>query len=340
MSSARQLPIAAARPSRATWPWQHTKPWTVNYLAWDHATARQAIVVLPREWGPNHHPHALPLVISPHGRNNHALNNARGYWQNLPAAGPFALVCPDGLARAHSAQTDPVDLPPNPSLFTYGNVGHVHDLARMPKIVEATLPWLRLQRDRVYVLGSSMGGQETLLLAARYPNALSGGHGKLAGAAAFDATCDLAVQCGYLTNHNPGVAANMIEEVGRRPASTRGWNLEARYFNRKRRRQETIGSLLAQLPKGQAAWNQRSALSFTRKLASLPFPLRLYWSTEDVIVGNQQRDQTGKLFTAIERLAPNAHVTPIRGQWAHSHEFFPGKQLGAALAAFGLISQV
>jgi len=336
-----ELPTTgSARASRAAWPWKQTKPWTVNYLAWDHHTARQAIVVLPRAWGPKHHPHPLPLVISPHGRNNFALNNARGYWQNLPAAGPFALVCPDGLARAHSAQTAHVDLPPNPSLFTYGNVGHVHDLARMPQIVEATLPWLELRRDRVYVLGSSMGGQETLLLAARYPKALAGGHGKLAGAAAFDSPCALAVQCGYLTHHRPGVAANMIEEVGTRPASTRGWNLDARYFNRKARRQKTIGSLLAALPKGQAAWNARSALSFTGKLASLPFPLRLYWSTEDVVVGNQERDQTGKLFAAIEARAPHAHVTPIRGQWAHSHEFFPGKQLGAALAAFGVISQV
>ena len=93
-----------------------------------------------------------------------------------------------GRARARAQrQTVHVDLPPNPSLFTYGNVGHVHDLARMPQIVEATLPWLELQRDRIYVLGSSMGGQETLLLAARYPKALAGGHGKLAGAAAFDA---------------------------------------------------------------------------------------------------------------------------------------------------------
>ena len=132
----------------------------------------------------------------------------------------------------------------------------------------------------------------------------------------------------------------MIEEVGTRPASMRGWNLDARYFNRKARRQKTIGSLLAELPKGQAAWNARSALSFTRKLASLPFPLRLYWSTEDVVVGNQERDQTGKLFAAIEARAPHANVTPIRGQWAHSHEFFPGKQLGAALTAFGLISQL
>lgn len=332
--------MTTARPSRGAWPWQHVTPWTVKYLAWDGVTARQAIVVLPLAWGPKHHPHPLPLVISPHGRNNHALNNARGYWQNLPAAGPFALVCPDGLARAHSAKTDPEDAPPNPSLFTYGNVGHVHDLARMPQIVEATLPWLELELTKIYVLGSSMGGQETLLLAARYPKALAGGHGRLAGAAAFDAPCDLAVQCGYLTNHRSDVAADMIEEVGTHPASVAGWNLDARYFNRKARRQETIGSLLARLPKSQAAWNERSALRFARTLASLPFPLRLYWSTEDIVVGNQERDQTGKLYAAIEKIAPRANVTPIRGQWAHSHEFFPGKQLGAALAAFGLISEV
>src|SRR3954464_6762861 len=246
--------VRPATPSRAAWPWKQTKPWTVKYLAWDHVTARQAIGGLPGPRGPRPPPHPLPLVISPHGRNNFALTNARVYWQNLPAAGPFALVCPDGLARAHSAATTHVALPPNPSLFTYGNVGHVHDLARMPQIVEATLPWLELQRDRIYVLGSSMGGQETLLLAARYPKALAGGHRKLAGAAAFDAVCDLAVQCGYLTHHRPGVSANMIEEVGTRPASVRGWNLDARYFNRKERRQKTIGSLLAELPKGQAAW--------------------------------------------------------------------------------------
>jgi hypothetical protein len=72
----------------------------------------------------------------------------------------------------------------------------------------------------------------------------------------------------------------------------------------------------------------------------LPFPLRLYWSTEDVVVGNQQRVQTGKLFTAIVRLAPTAHGTPIRGQCAHSNEYYPGKKLGAALAAYNLISQL
>ena len=316
------------------------KPWTVTYLGWDGVTPRQAIIVLPREWGPNYHPHPLPLVISPHGRNNFALNNARGYWQNAPAAGPFALVCPDGLSRARSAATDPEDLPPNPSLFTYGNVGQIDDLARMPHIVDATLPWLQLALDRVYVMGSSMGGQETLLLAARFPKALVGGHGRLAGAAAFDAPCDLATQCGYLTHHRPSVAVNMIEEVGARPASVQSWNLEAGYLNRKTKRSSTIGALLDELPTSQREWNKRSALSFARQLASLPFPLRLYWSTADIVVGNQERDQTGKLRARIERLNPRANVAAIRGTWAHSYEFFPGKKLGDALRAFDLVAQV
>jgi hypothetical protein len=35
----------------------------------------------------------------------------------------------------------------------------------------------------------------------------------------------------------------------------------------------------------------------------LPFPLRLCRSTEEIVVGNHERDETGKLFAAIERLA-------------------------------------
>src|SRR5262249_19221096 len=189
------------------------------------------------------------------------------------AAGPFALVCPDGLARARSAATDPEDVPPNPSLFTYGNEGQIRDLARMPHIVDATLPWLELDRSRIYVMGSSMGGPETLLLAARFPKGLVGGFGRLAGAAAFDAPCDLARQCGYLTNHRPTVAKTMIEEVGTRPASVQGWKLDAVFLNRKTKRSSTIGALPAVLPKRQPEGNKRSALNFARHLAPLPFPL-------------------------------------------------------------------
>ncbi len=55
----------------------------------------------------------------------------------------------------------------------------------MPDFATKALPWLRIDRSRIYALGSSMGGQETLLLVARHPDLL-------AGAAAMDSVTDLA----------------------------------------------------------------------------------------------------------------------------------------------------
>ena len=241
---------------------------------------REAVIVLPSGWGPAHQPHPLPLVISPHGRNNFGWGNAAHYWQDLPAEGPFALVCPDGLSRAHDKASDPLDQPPSdPSLFTYGYPRWIDDLARMPKIVQETLPWLQIDLERIYVLGSSMGGQETLLLAARYPRSLSGGTGRLAGAAAFDSTCDLATQCGYLTRlapahgaNPPGVAARMIEEINSRPANVRGFRQAADFYNAKLAKHMTIGQLLNELPRKQSLWDERSPLNYVAKLANLPVP--------------------------------------------------------------------
>jgi len=323
-----------------TWPWEAVKPWVVHYRAWDGRTQREAVVVLPRAWSPQHHPVRLPLVISPHGRRVSAWDNAARFWQNLPAEGPFALICPDGLARAHDAASDPHDRPPGASLFTYGYRRHIDDLAWMPTILAKRLPWLRIDWKRVFVIGSSMGGQETLLLAARYPNKLAGRNSRLAGAAAFDAPCDLARQCAHLTNRDPAVAARMLEEVGRRPASMRGWNREATYYNRKLRRHETIVRLAAALPREQEAWDARSPLHFANALGELPFPLRIYWSTKDVVVANQERDHSGKLYKRIKQLHPHANVVAIRGTWAHSREFVPSRELGRALVDLGLIGDV
>jgi hypothetical protein len=137
-----------------------------------------------------------------------------------------------------------------------------------------------------------LGGQETLLLAARYPGPLSAGTGRLAGAAAFDSTCDLSTQCAYLTNLTPGhgadppsVAARMIEEVGARPGSLRGFRQAATFFSSKLQRHMTIAQLLSELPQKKSLWDERSPLHHAGRLARLPFPLRLYWSSHDTIVG-------------------------------------------------------
>jgi pimeloyl-ACP methyl ester carboxylesterase len=333
-------------PVHSTWPFARTRPHTVPYRAWDGKTVREAVIVLPSGWDPTHQPHPLPLVISPHGRNNFGWRNAAHYWQELPAEGPFALVCPDGLSRAHDKASDPLDQPPpDPSLFTYGYRRYIDDLARMPKIVQETLPWLRIDLERIYALGSSMGGQETLLLAARYPGPLSAGTGRLVGAAAFDSPCDLPAQCAYLTHlpaaHGadpPGVAAKMLEEIGAKPRDVSGFMHAATFFNAKRKKHMTIGQLLSELPEDQSLWEERSPLHYVPQLSRLPFPLKLYWSSHDTIVGKQEADQSGKLFRRIMAANPAADVEQVTGLWAHSAEFVPGDSLSAALRTFELVT--
>lgn len=143
----------------------------VPYQAWD-GNQRQAYLVLPRWYGPKAHP-PIPLVISPHGRGIAARLNER-LWGGLPAFGPFAVVNPEGQGRRLT-------------LYSWGWRGQIDDLARMPDILEQALPWLKIDRHRLYAVGSSMGGQETLLLVARHPRLL-------AGASALDSATDMAAR--------------------------------------------------------------------------------------------------------------------------------------------------
>ena len=145
------------------------RAWTIHYTAHNGAD-REAVVLLPAGYGPDDNPE-IPVVISPHGRGATGRSNA-DFWGNLPAVGRFAVINPDGMGRSLKR-------------FSYGYAGQIDDLARMPELAEQALPWLRLDRSRVYALGSSMGGQETLLLVARHPELL-------AGAAAMDSVTDLA----------------------------------------------------------------------------------------------------------------------------------------------------
>src|SRR5581483_571321 len=112
----------------------HVRIWPIRYVAHD-GLVRKAYVVLPRWYGPSDHP-PLPLVISPHGRGVPAIDNVK-LWGNLPAAGRFALVAPEGQGRRLT-------------LYSWGDPGEIDDLARMPRIVTHALPWLRIDRHRIY----------------------------------------------------------------------------------------------------------------------------------------------------------------------------------------------
>jgi dipeptidyl aminopeptidase/acylaminoacyl peptidase len=272
----------------------------IHYRAHNGAR-RSAILLLPRWYTRRDNP-PLPLIISPHGRGVTARSNALN-WGALPASGLFAVINPSGQGRRLSRHS-------------WGFHGQVTDLARMPRILERTVPWLRIDRERIYAFGSSMGGQETLLLAARYPHLL-------AGAAAFDSVTDFRLQYWNF----PLLRCSAKCRRGRdRPL---GFELRALA------RQEVGGSPLRQ----PGAYARRSPIAYARQLARSCVPLQLWWSLYDRIV-LEPPAQSGRLFERIVELNPTAPVEAYMGFWRHSAEMTAQGQLPLALARFDLLPRI
>jgi pimeloyl-ACP methyl ester carboxylesterase len=163
--------VTLAAPAAASAAAPSVRDWWIHYRSF-HGEIRTAIVVLPRWYGPLRSP-PIPLVISPHGSGIEPHDNAVR-WGNLPALGRFAVVNPEG----QGAKLE---------LYSWGSPAQISDLARMPSILRRTLPWLHIAPHRVYAVGGSMGGQESLLLAAEHPHLL-------AGAVSFDAPTNMAAR--------------------------------------------------------------------------------------------------------------------------------------------------
>jgi pimeloyl-ACP methyl ester carboxylesterase len=186
----------------------------------------------------------------------------------------------------------------------------------MPVLVERALPWLHIDHRRIYAVGGSMGGQEALLLVARYPRLL-------AGAIAFDAVTNLAKQyaelpelrCGELCRRawrgpiGPALQGVMRREVGGTP------------FSHPR------------------AYALRSPATFAARIAFSEVPLEMWWSVSDLVVPDQAMVQSGALFNRMLQLNPNARVEAFVGAWIHSHEQRARGRLPFALAQFGLLSR-
>jgi poly(3-hydroxybutyrate) depolymerase len=266
-------------------PAPHVRVWTIRYRAHD-GLLRPAYLLLPDWYGPHDHP-PIPLVISPHGRGVDARENAR-IWGDLPARGRFAVVNPDGQGRRLE-------------LYSWGDPGQIDDLARMPAILRRALPWLRIDRRRIYAFGGSMGGQEVLLLVARRPHLL-------AGAAAFDAPVNLALRYREfpLLPFGRRLQALARAEVGGTPRADPG------------------------------AYALRSPLDFARRIAFSGVPLEIWWSTRDRVVVDQ-RAESGALYRKLRELNPAAPVVQVVGKWRHTAEMRWNRRLPAALRRLGLL---
>jgi poly(3-hydroxybutyrate) depolymerase len=257
----------------------------ITYRAHD-GLPRRAYVILPSWYGPNDDP-AIPLVISPHGRGVGGRINVRR-WGDLPGRGAFAVINPEGQGRALT-------------LFSWGDPGEISDLARMPQIAKRALPWLRIDPKRIYALGGSMGGQETLLLVARYPKLL-------AGAASFDAPTNMAARYRAFDAMRHGSWLRHLARL------------------------EFGGSPRAD----PAAYAGRSPLDFAPQIARSGVPLQIWWSTRDSIVVDQAQE-SGRLYREIKRSNPAAPVTQFVGTWAHTTEMKAHGYLPYALSRFGLL---
>jgi poly(3-hydroxybutyrate) depolymerase len=269
-------------------PSPRVRVWTIEYRA-HGGLERRAYVVLPRWYGPRRNP-PVPLVISPHGRGAKALGNA-ARWGDLPARGGFAVVNPEGQGRRLA-------------LYSWGNRGETADLARMPDIVTDALPWLHVDRHRVYAFGGSMGGQETLLLVARYPRLL-------AGAASFDAPTNMALRYRDFAHMRYG---RELQELAR---------LE-------------IGGTPRTHPGAYAA---RSPIDNSVRIAYAGVPLQLWWSSRDRIIADQSRE-SALLYRRITWLNPTAPIWGFQGTWAHTAEMRDDRRLPQALRIFGLLPRL
>ena len=287
----------AAAPGRSAGSRNAVKTLTIHYTA-HKGVDRLAYVVLPAWYGPGKHPQ-LPLVISPHGRGATGRSNAR-FWGNLPAIGRFVVINPDGMGRQLKN-------------FSYGYSGQIDDLAKMRDVAVRALPWLRIDRSRIYALGSSMGGQETALLVARHPRLL-------AGAAAMDSVTDLTRRYRQL----PSVPCD--RRCLARWGKPRGVNLQSVM-------RREVGGRPDQSP---SAYASRSALNQARSIAFSGVPLQIWWSSADRIVSDQ-RHQSGALFREVRKLNRCAPVTAYAGRWQHSTEMRATSLLPIALAGFGLL---
>jgi poly(3-hydroxybutyrate) depolymerase len=301
-SAALLSTCADAAPGRSAKPKRAAAPQSITITYTTHKTRirRDAVVLLPAGYRPGDNP-PIPLVISPHGRGATGLSNSK-FWGRLPTIGRFAVVNPDGMGRAMKG-------------FSYGYAGQVDDLARMPEILSRALPWVKIDPTRIYALGSSMGGQETLLLVARHPRLL-------AGAAAMDSVTDLTRRY------------EQVLELPTSPAFVERWGAPKGVCVQRAMRRE-VGATPDAAP---ARYAQRSPLSLAAAIASSGVPLQIWWSRADKIVFDQAH-QSRALAVELRRLGPAATLTTYRGSWAHSKEMRSYRLLPLALSEFGLLPQ-
>lgn len=122
---------------------------TTWYRAWNGRLLRMVVAYPRRRDGGR-----LPLVRVFHAAGGRA--QCGRTFGNAPGRFRFVVACLDGVGRHVRG-------------YTYGSPESIGDYARIGALLRERLPGLRIDRARQIAAGSSMGAQEALLFAARFP---------------------------------------------------------------------------------------------------------------------------------------------------------------------------
>lgn len=127
----------------------------------------------------------LPLLVAAHPAGG--ASTCVDQMALLPGQFGFVLACLDGQGNSTRA-------------FSYGAPGQIADLAAAPRLIAGRLPGMKLDARKLFIVGSSMGGTEALLVGLRYPGAYR-------ETVALDPITDL----GFRFNSLPLVRRNQLE---------------------------------------------------------------------------------------------------------------------------------
>lgn len=159
--------------------------------------------------------------------------------------------------------------------------GQLQDISEIVDVVESSLPWVHVDHQRMYVVGISMGGHEALCTIARYPDVFAAGM-------CVDGNANLAARYREFAK---------VDMADVRPLMRR-----------------EVGGTPSQVP---WLYQRRSSTPFASTLATSGVPIAIWWSKDDTIGFNQAKTQTGRLYTRIRSLAPDAPVVQVIGRGAH-----------------------
>jgi pimeloyl-ACP methyl ester carboxylesterase len=213
----------------------------------------------------------LPLVVAPHpfgwsveedyhgGCIGLKAPEHRG-WRGVPTRANVAVLQPDGHHRAIER-------------CSMGYEGVWRDVPAWIAAVEAVAP---VDRTRIYASGLSMGGQESLLMAAHHPDVF---------AAAFV--------------FNPVVDAAAWQEDLERTS-----NADLRAEGSDRLIVAEVGGSPAAVPD---EYERRSVFGVLEGLRSLP--ISIWWSHLDLVVPRQVERHGMRLYDELKRLDPNGPVS-------------------------------